>query len=262
MEVRDVVAGPRSFQREWLADGGKTVVPLPSPSGMDKHLARRMSSGAEQAGYVHVIACHLEGTTAEGPGTEVAATREGLLRDIPWRDGDLLLALPDLTGALLVTDQGFALLAGRAEFLRGSVPEGADQATIDFSRYAKRVGQSRPAVLAVAGEARPPQMAWATKNDVAEGSATAEQLALMEAFVANSISGEEFSVAWLDARRRSMRLQERLRESFSRVLDQVFYALDDYVIDPDLRDTDDMTNDQLRAQVRKHLSDLDSLGRR
>ncbi|MEV7198274.1 colicin immunity domain-containing protein [Streptomyces sp. NPDC093510] len=258
----DVVAGPRSFRREWLAEGEKTVVPLPSPSGMDKHLARRMSSGAEQAGYVHVIACQVEGATAEGPGIEIAATREGLLRDTPWRGGDLLLALPDVSGALLVTDQGFALIAGTGEFLRGGVPEGADQATVDFSRYAKRVGRSHPAALAVAGEARPIQMAWATKNDVADGSAIAEQLALMESFVADAISGEEFAVAWLDARRRSLRLQERLREPFSRVLDQVFYALDDYVIDPDLRDADDMTNEQLRAQVRQHLSDLDSLGRK
>ncbi|MFE0174946.1 colicin immunity domain-containing protein [Streptomyces sp. NPDC059002] len=260
--VRDVVSGTGSFRREWLAASDKSVVPVPSPSGMDKHLARRVSSGAAQAGHDHVIACRVEEAGVAEPGIEIAATQESILRETPWNDGEFLIVLPDLAGALLVTDQGYALIAGEGDFLRGGIPEGVDQATVDFSRYAKRVGRSHPAVLAVAAQARPVQVAWASKSDVAEGSATAQQMALMESFAADDIGGEEFAVAWLDARRQSLHLRERLREPFSRILDQVFYALDDYVIDPGLRDADDMTNEQLQAQVRESLADLDALERR
>ncbi|MET8183702.1 colicin immunity domain-containing protein [Streptomyces sp. NPDC005336] len=83
----------------------------------------------------------------------------------------------------------------------------------------------------------------------------------MESLVASWISAEEFAQSWLSARRRALELRERLWEPFSRILDQVFYALDDYVIDPGLRDADDMTNEQLHAIVREHLTELDGLDR-
>ncbi|MGW2226351.1 colicin immunity domain-containing protein [Streptomyces formicae] len=258
--LRDIAFGePCSFRREWLAEGDKRVVPLPSRSGADEHLARRVSSGATRAGHDHVVACRVGAAGVEEPGFEIAATQEDIVRRAPWRDGAFLLALPDLTGALLVTDERYALFAGRAEFLRGGIPEGADQAIVDFSRYAKRMGHGHPALLAVAGESRPVQMAWASASDVAEGSATAKQVALMESFAADGISGEDFAEAWLDARRQSLRLGERLREPFSRILDQVFYALDDYVIDPGLRDADDLTNEQLQIEIRARLDELASL---
>lgn len=244
---------------EWLADGGKRVVPLPSRSGADEHLARRVSSGAVRTGHDHVVAYRVGAAGAEGPGFEIAATQEDIVRRAPWHDGAFLLALPDLAGALLVTDERYALFAGSGDFLRGGVPEGADQATVDFSRYAKRLGHSHPVLLAVAGETQPVQRAWASTGDVAGGSATAKQVALMESFAADAISGEDFAEAWLDARRQSLRQGERLREPFSRILDQVFYALDDYVIDPDLRDADDLTNEQLRRQIRGRLTELASL---
>ncbi|WP_192582634.1 hypothetical protein [Streptomyces triticiradicis] len=142
-----------------------------------------------------------------------------------------MLALPDLSGALLVTDEGYSLIGGTRDFLRHSVPEGVDQAIIDFGRYAKRVGTSHPALADVSKAFRPHEVAWASKGDVAAGSATAEQVSLMESLAAGRISAEEFAQSWLAARRRSL----HLREPFSGVLDQVFYALDDYVIGPGLR---------------------------
>lgn len=83
----------------------------------------------------------------------------------------------------------------------------------------------------------------------------------MDSFTAGDISTEDFARSWLAARRQALELRERLREPFSRLLDQVFYALDDYVIDPELRDADDMTNEQLQAIVQDQLTALNSLER-
>ncbi|NUP39984.1 MAG: hypothetical protein HOY76_23980 [Streptomyces sp.] len=237
-------------------------MPLASHTGMDRHLARRLSEGASRAGHTHVIANRLSNADAERADVEIPATQEHILRQLPWRDASFLVALPDLSGALLVTDEGYALLAGNADFLRHSLPEGVDQAIVDFKRYAKRLGRDHPGLVEAAMAFQPHQMAWASKRDVAAGSATAEQVSLMESLVNNRVSGEEFARSWLSARRRALELHERLREPFSRILDQVFYALDDYVIDPGLRDEDDMTNEQLRAIVRQHLAELDALDRR
>jgi len=257
-----ILSGPRSFKPEWVAEGGKQVVPLASHARMDEHLARRLSEGARQAGHAHVIVNRWSSAGAERPDIEIPATQGQLLRQLPWRDASFLVALPDLSGALLVTDEGYAVLAGNAGFLRHSIPEGVDQAIVDFRRYANRVGRNHPGLIEVSMAYQPHQMAWASKGDVAAGSATVEQVSLMESLVDDRVSGEEFARSWLSARRRAVELRERLREPFSRILDQVFYALDDYVIDPGLRDADDMTNEQLRAIVRQHLAELDALDRR
>jgi len=228
---------------------------------MDEHLARRLSAGAGQAGHTYVIASRLGGEAAERPAIEIPAAQEHLLQQLPWCDEGFVVVLPDLLGALLVTDEGYSLIAGSDDFLGYSLPEGVDQAIVDFKRYAKRVGRDRPALLEVSKTFRPRQVAWASKDEVAAGSATAEQVSLMESLAAGRISAEEFAQSWLSARRRALEPRERLREPFSRILDQVFYALDDYVIDPGLRDADDMTDEQLHAIVREHLAELDALDR-
>lgn len=256
-----VLSGPGSFSSEWITDGNKRVVPLTFHSRMDEHLAERMSSGARQTGHTYVIACRAKDTGTELRQVEIPSTPEALLRQIPWYDESFLVVLPDVSGALLVTDRGYSLIAGPEEFLRYSVPEGVDQAIIDFKRYAKRVGRSHPALAEVSAEFQPRQTAWTSKSDVAPESATAEQVSLMDSFAAGEISAEDFARSWLAARRQALESRERLREPLSRLLDQVFYALDDYVIDPELRDPDDMTDEQLQAIVREHLTALNSLGR-
>ncbi|NBE54764.1 colicin immunity domain-containing protein [Streptomyces boluensis] len=186
---------------------------------------------------------------AEVAAVEVATVEETLTRHIRTAEGPLLIALPDLSGALLVTHEGYALLAGTDAFLDHSVPEGTDKAIVDFRRYAARTGRRNPTLRAVADAFRPSEWAWASTSQVAPESATANQLSLMEAFTADGISAEDFARSWLAARREAMHRHERLRDPLSAILDQVFYALDEYVIDPGLRDADDMTDEQLRQIV-------------
>jgi hypothetical protein len=100
---------------------------------------------------------------------------------------------------------------------------------------------------------------WASPSEVDPGSATAAQLSLMRDLVSGKIAGPDFARAWLSARRRVLDAGERVRERFDRVLTDVFYLLDDYVIDPALRDSGDMTDEELVAKVFAALNDLDSL---
>jgi hypothetical protein len=81
----------------------------------------------------------------------------------------------------------------------------------------------------------------------------------MRDLVGGKITGPDFARAWLSARRRVLDEGERVREKFDRVLTDVFYVHDDYVIDPALRDASDMTEDDLVAKVQAALDALDSL---
>jgi hypothetical protein len=85
------------------------------------------------------------------------------------------------------------------------------------------------------------------------------QLALMRDLTAGRIEAPDFARSWLSARRRSMDNRERVRERFDRIITDVFYVLDDYVIDPDLREQGDMDDEELTAKVRVALEKLDSL---
>ncbi|MFF2195754.1 colicin immunity domain-containing protein [Streptomyces sp. NPDC058157] len=93
------------------------------------------------------------------------------------------------------------------------------------------------------------QRMWKTASSVPPDSATGRQLALMKDLSRAAISPQDFAKAWLDSRRAALRSEERLGESLSRQLDQVFYALDDYPIDPALREPGDVTEGELLAAV-------------
>jgi hypothetical protein len=73
------------------------------------------------------------------------------------------------------------------------------------------------------------------------------------------IAAPEFAKAWLAARRRALDEGDRLRDEFDRILTEVFYQLDDYVIDPTLRGAADLTDEELTRRVRDALDGLDSL---
>jgi hypothetical protein len=104
-------------------------------------------------------------------------------------------------------------------------------------------------------------LTWKGPSEVPPDSATAEQLRLMASFVSGRLAAEEFAVRWLSARRLALNHGERLCEAFDHLLNQVFYALDEYVIDPALREPGDMTNEQLASCVQgilEQLVDLDT----
>jgi hypothetical protein len=95
----------------------------------------------------------------------------------------------------------------------------------------------------------PRPRAWARPDEVDPASQVAQQLTLIDALINGSLPGPDFARAWLAARRESLNAGERLREPFDRALNEVFYAIEDYVIDPELREPGDMSDDDLVDRV-------------
>jgi hypothetical protein len=99
--------------------------------------------------------------------------------------------------------------------------------------------------------------AWSKSSEVSPGTATAEQLDLMRQLAIGAISAPDFARAWLAARRRALDEGDRVRGRFYNTLTNVFYLLDDYVIDPTLREPGDMTDEELAMRVRDALRELE-----
>ncbi|MFI9719716.1 colicin immunity domain-containing protein [Streptomyces sp. NPDC052396] len=250
----------RSFRPEWLAEGPKKAAPLASPQpGINRHLAQRLASGARHTGHTYLLAARLANEDAEASVLQIHPDPDSLLTQLPCQKGNFLLTLPDLSGALLVTGRPYAVIAGTQQFLLHALPEGVEQAVANFHRYARRIGPKDPEVAEASKLFRLHQQAWASGSEVTAGSATAEQLSLMESFAHGTMNGPDFATSWLAARRRALATKERLRTSLESILNDVFYALDNYAPDPALRQADDLTDDQLKSVVHNALAMLDTL---
>lgn len=254
--------GQSHFNPEWLAQNSKTVVPLASPAYPDQTLVDRLRKGAKVASVDFVLAGCAHPEHSSDPLLRVPLTGKEVLVEFPWRGIDFLMCLPDLSGAVLVTTNGYALLAGTADFVRAAVYEGVDEAKARFARYAKKLARQQPGLAAIAEEYPPGFHAWASPVEVAPGTGVAEQIALMESLVRGDLSATDFESRWLAARRRSLDADERTREKFSRILDDVFYAIEDYVEDPSLRDPGEISGEELLERVQVALAELRSLDER
>ncbi|GIH27125.1 hypothetical protein Aph01nite_54350 [Acrocarpospora phusangensis] len=103
------------------------------------------------------------------------------------------------------------------------------------------------------------RLAWACPAQVPSGTGVARQFELMNLLVQGKISTPAFARDWLSARRTSLDNGERLRESFERAMNNVFYLLDNYSIDPSLRNPSDVSDEALIEGVRYALEDLSAL---
>ncbi|MFH8615261.1 colicin immunity domain-containing protein [Streptomyces sp. NPDC017979] len=162
-----------------------------------------------------------------------------------------LLATSDLNGAVLFLSQGYALVAGTPLFLRSAVPEGVDGGRARFARYAHRVKERWPELSAVTQALPPRHTAWSHVQDIPPGTGTARQVELMRGLVGGECSAADFARGWLDARRVSLSNGERLQRSLSLVLDEVFALLENYAIDPSLKEPGDLSDDELKREVRR-----------
>ncbi|MDH6545182.1 colicin immunity domain-containing protein [Streptomyces sp. SPB4] len=97
---------------------------------------------------------------------------------------------------------------------------------------------------------------WKKVGEIPPDSAIGRQLSLMGDLSRGKISPGYFAESWLNFRRKSLADGERIGESLSRRLDQVFYALDDYPIDPAFREAGDVTDAELLAVVVNALDQL------
>lgn len=251
-----LLSSPAEFDDGWLGREGRRQAPVPAGPGTYRNLAERMAAGARTAGAGTVLVASLDPVAARLPARREAADVDRL-GSVVETDEATLLCVADLSGAvLLVPGDRYALVAGDAGFLAGALPEGVDTARARFSGYARRIGSGRPAVAGVAARFGDFQRVWRTAGDVPADSHVGHQLGLMRTFSTRKVSAEDFARGWLDERRRSLDVHERIGDGLARAMENVFYALEDFAIDPSLRDEDDLTPEQLRAAVDDVLAEL------
>ncbi|WP_431877979.1 colicin immunity domain-containing protein [Amycolatopsis sacchari] len=77
----------------------------------------------------------------------------------------------------------------------------------------------------------------------------AEKIRLINAFATGEFEGPEFARRWLVARRAWLGQEGLLDAVFSRALREVFALVEDYPIDPALREPGDVTDEDLRKGV-------------
>jgi hypothetical protein len=246
--------GTTAFRPDWLRRVDGIVVPLASPARIDRALADALRAGAVAADASMAMAARLGDEHADDEPVWVSLVDRDALVEATWQDVSFVLALPDLSAALVVTTDGYSLLGGSPAFVRGAVNGGVDAARAQFGRYAKKVGG---ALLPIAAQYPPLHREWATVQDVEPGSAVFEQVALMAAVAAGEISAQSFAPRWLDAWRRERDTGERTRGVLSEVLREFFFVLEDYAADPSLREPGDMTDEELVAKVRDALALLE-----
>ncbi|MEU4250795.1 hypothetical protein AB0F15_25645 [Amycolatopsis sp. NPDC026612] len=238
--------GPTAFSPAWLAEDGKAVAPVAAPSGLDRALLERLRTGGRVVGVNEVLKC----VDGAAPVRLPPAGQPTLER------GPVLLVLPDLSGAVLATGLGYALVAGTSRFLGGALPGGVNDARARFARHARRLAGTHPGLPAVAGRFPPRAHAWKSPAEVAPGSAVAGQLALMASFARGELSGAEFARSWYAAGRRADERDERVRGMVGWALSEVFFLLEDYPIDPALREPGDVADEELVAGVRTAVESL------
>lgn len=240
----DVLDGQWRYSELWLSAGDKEIVPVPAGGHTDGSLARRIAEGCRTAGVDAVLVVRPDAGAA-APADRLPPADARLLTLPP----PLLLVAAGLEGAMLFPRPGFALVAGTPAFLAGAAPEGVDRGRAGFARYARAAAGRWPGLESTARSFRPGQVAWKHPQDVSAGTATAQQLEVLRDFAAGRCTGAEFAIGWLDARRRSLRDGERVRDPLETLLDRVFSLLEDFSIDPRFADPDDLSAEELKSAV-------------
>ncbi|GGT77677.1 hypothetical protein [Streptomyces althioticus] len=139
-----------------------------------------------------------------------------------------MLRTPDAQGVVLFSEGGCALIAGTTAFMASAVSEGTDTARARFGRYARTLLERHPSPAPVAACHPPGHRAWSRLGDVDPAGATAQQLALLEAFnEAGTCSAPDFAHGWREARRASQANGERVRGALGDLLDEVFMILEE-----------------------------------
>ncbi|MET9626625.1 hypothetical protein ABZX92_04090 [Lentzea sp. NPDC006480] len=247
--------GAASFSPAWLSRVDGIVVPFASPAHIDRRLADVLYAGAKAVRVDWGVAGRLSEDHRDDALVPVSLTDSAALAAATWRDTDFVVALPDLTAALVVTTDGYSLLGGIPAFVQGAVVGGGgvDDARARFGRVAEKLGGALPGIAA---QYPPLQRVWVTVHEVAPGSAVSDQLALMTAVVAGEISPPAFVSKWMNASRREQRQGERVGGALGTALHDVFFVIEDYAA-PDLWEPGDLNDEELVVKVREALALLD-----
>jgi hypothetical protein len=133
--------------------------------------------------------------------------------------------------------------------MSAAVGEGVDAARARFTRHARALADRCPSLAAVAAAHPSAHRAWSHPAEVDPHSAAARRLALLYAFIRGSCSAPDFARGWWEEQRSSQAKGERLRGPLEELFDRVFMILEDYAIAPELAESGDLSDTELRAAV-------------
>ncbi|CAM5561404.1 hypothetical protein SGLAM104S_01466 [Streptomyces glaucescens] len=238
-----VDAGGTCFAPSWLQ--GKTVAPVPAGSQIDVPLTRRIAAGCRAVDAADLLCADI----TDGVSATTTASRITSGTGSTGIRPPALLWTPDLQGAVLFPETGYALIAGTAPFMASAVGEGVDTARARFGRYARTLSAQHPVLTSVAAAYPPAHRAWSRPGDVEPASAAARQLTLLHEFMGGTRSGPEFAQAWWDARRASQANGERIKDPLASLFDRIFMILEDYSVDPEFREPGDLSDSELLTTV-------------
>ncbi|MDX6431842.1 MAG: hypothetical protein QOE54_4208 [Streptosporangiaceae bacterium] len=260
-----LLRSPRNFRSAWLRENAEEAVPFLAESGLNAEQAADIAAGARAVGEDRLVAARTGLAFEEESLRWMSATESSILSELPWQNTGVVIALRDLTGALLMTTDGYAIAAGPEAFVGRCVRAGTDEAKRQFARYANDMVDRQPDLFSIAqqygcagdGEHKVPDwMTWSRASQVSPGSAVDTHLSLMRELVAGTIEPRDFETAWWETRRRDMEEGERASGQLSDALRAASSTVEDYVADPELRDPGDLDDEALVAAIAEVLKGL------
>lgn len=248
--VEATISPSGTFKNGWLSECDKSVAPLPAHLRPTHDTATRALAGARQVAATSVWIVSLDPRQGDDTAARCPLDERSLLAMINsgTAPSTFMIVTENFLGALLFSP-GYMLVAGTRDFMRGANPEGLDKARIDFRRYVQNLPDPTPGLTQVVADLPPRYQAWSYADEIPEASHTGRLFSLMREFSSGALDGPVFARRWLAERRGAMDMGERVTDGIGCALDIVFYALEDYAIDPELRDPGDMSDDELRRHV-------------
>ncbi|NYI96279.1 RsiW-degrading membrane proteinase PrsW (M82 family) [Streptomonospora nanhaiensis] len=133
-----VCANATEFDEGWIEADSKTVVPFTAPR--DTALIERVVAAGRALGVDRLLVCRTRAEYAYEPVTEVAADSRSVVHVIRgWgsEPTDVLVAVEDLSAAVLVTATTLTVAAGPEDFLRPLVGADIEAARTGFAEEAR-----------------------------------------------------------------------------------------------------------------------------
>ncbi len=233
-----LLAAPHLISPDWLK-GGRDAVPFAAASPIPPVVAGRLAAAVRTRGERLVLGCPAvrwrsteKAVAVQAEGARIHAAMQAI------GTPEALIAVPDLSAALLTTGAGFAVAAGPRQFVEavaGSDVRRARSSFAEFALAALGLSARSLAVAAYYGCAlsgrpwRPTWLAWCRAADVPYGSGIGGQLAAMRQFAEGWIGADEFARMFRGARGQEIAAGERAAGPLSGALDAVGWALDGYV---------------------------------
>ncbi|WP_440099301.1 hypothetical protein [Streptosporangium sp. H16] len=242
--------GRTRFNRAWLGQEGRVAAPLLSYGPRDKALLASMAGGVRAAGFDHLIGARVAAEHAHDALARVTPHPEGMPIPDGWGDTDVLLVLPDLSGAVFLSVERYALIGGSTGFVALCASASVDDARARFARHARKLAASHPILMDIAAGYPPRWHSWSSPGEAPAGSHTRQLVDLVEKLLRERITLREISAEWFRTRSAAMADGERVHGTLGELLDEVFYILDEeYVDDPALRSPGDPRDEEIVEKI-------------